>query len=151
MHPALRQYVERPSPRTARYLALGALTGFAGVALALAINHVVEVRRANEHQATLDRLLDARPRFAESASDLVLARTLTRDYVVIAWPSWASVNPSRACPASIAELAPYLGPGAEVDPWGHAYHFRCDGTHLAAGSDGPDGIRGSADDIWSSR
>lgn len=151
MHPALRQYVERPSPRLARYVAVGALTGFAGVALAFAIAHVVDVRRANAHQAAIERTLDSRPRFAESASDLVLARTLVRDYAVIAWPSWVAANPSRACPASIAELAPYLGPGAEVDSWGHAFHYRCDGTHFSAGSDGPDGIRASADDLWSSR
>ncbi len=148
MHPALRQYVERPSPRTARWIFVGALTGFAGVALAFACVHAVDTRHANDHQATIEA---ERTRFAHDASDLVLARTLVRDYAVIAWPKWVAANPSRACPSSIAELAPYIGPGTEVDPWGHAFHFRCniDGTQLSASSDGPDGIRGTSDDIWS--
>jgi len=54
MHPALRQYVERPSPRTARYVLAGAVTGFAGVALAFAIVKVVDTRRENDRQERIE-------------------------------------------------------------------------------------------------
>jgi hypothetical protein len=60
MHPALRQYVDRPAPNVARYLAVGLLTGFAGIALALSIVHVVEVRRGNDRQAEIECRHEAR-------------------------------------------------------------------------------------------
>jgi hypothetical protein len=71
MHPALRQYVGRPSPRIARYLAVGALTGFAGVALAFAIVRVVDVRRGNEVQEAIEHRHDA---CAASSDDIGSSR-----------------------------------------------------------------------------
>jgi hypothetical protein len=59
MHPALRQYVGRPSPRVARYVAVGAFTGFAGIALAFSIVRIVELRRGNERQAQIERRHEA--------------------------------------------------------------------------------------------
>jgi hypothetical protein len=150
MHPALRQYVGRP-PRFARYVALGALTGFAGVALAVSIVHLVEVRRGNERQDRIERRHEARAAFASNARDLVLARTLARDYAVHAWPSWTAANPDRDCPARLAELEPYVGDGTTVDPWGHPFRFTCTGTRISVSSDGPDRVRNTRDDIRSTR
>lgn len=59
MHLALRQYVGRPSPRVARYVAVGALTGFAGVALAFSIVRLVEVHLGNERQEQIERRHEA--------------------------------------------------------------------------------------------
>ncbi len=151
MHPALRPYVVRPSPRLARYVFVGALTGFAGVALSFAIVHVIDVRHGNDRQAEIERRHEARARCAHRATGVMLSRTIAHDLAVRAWPSWVADHPDRACPTSIAELAPYLGSGTEVDSWGHAYHFACGGSRLSVGSDGPDGIRGTRDDLWSDR
>lgn len=151
MHPALRQYVGSPSPRLARYVAIGAFTGFAGVALAFGIVRVIDTRHTNDRQTAIERRHSSRAERAASAHDLVVARSLVRDFALRAWPSWVAAHPDRACPTSIADLAPYGGEGTEVDPWGHAVHFACNGTRLAASSDGPDGIRGTRDDLWSNR
>lgn len=149
MHPALRQYVGRPAPGTARYLAIGALTGFAGVALAFAIVRVVETRRTNDRQAEIERrhTLGTLPARATSPP----RATSSRDCAAHAWPSWVVANPDRTCPRAISELAPFTGMATEVDPWGHAFHFTCDGARFSAASDGPDGIRATRDDIWSRR
>lgn len=151
MHPALRPYVDRPSPRIARYLAVGALTGFAGVALALSIVPVVEVRRGNEHQEAIERRHEARAAYAANAKDLVLARTLTRDFAVHGWPSWVAANPDRDCPTRLDELERYIGEGTTVDPWGDSFRFRCQGGHFRLSSDGPDRAPSTSDDIRSVR
>lgn len=166
MHPALRQYVERPSPRSAYYVGLGALVGFAGVALALVIaGGVSSARRTRAYEATTERVRAAQPCRSETAGQLAL--TVVRDYALFAGPRWAAGNPTRACPTAvtalapylanptrawptaIAELAPYLAERRELDPWGHACHFRC--RALSASSAGPDGIRGTDDDIGTAR
>ena len=151
MHPALRQYVGRPSPRIARYIAVGAFTGFAGVALAFAIVRVVEMRRGNERQAAIEHRHEARAAFASNARDLVLARTLVRDFAFHAWPSWVAANPDRDCPTRLADLERYVGEGTTVDPWGNSFRFRCDGSHFRVTSDGPDRTPSTSDDIKSVR
>ena len=151
MHPALRQYVGRPSPCVARYLAVGALTGFAGIALALSIVRVVEVRRGNERQEAIERRHEARAAYAANAKDLVFARTLARDFAVHGWPSWVAANPDRDCPTKLAELERYVGEGTTVDPWGSSFRFRCDGSHFRVSSDGPDRTPSTSDDIRSVR
>jgi general secretion pathway protein G len=61
-------------------------------------------------------------------------------------------------PAAIGETkwrGPYLSPPIPLDPWGHAYVYRCPGVHNTNGFDiyscGPDGVSKSggedADDI----
>jgi hypothetical protein len=151
MHPALRQYVGRPSPRVARYVAVGALTGFASVALALAIVRLVEVHRGNERQEAIERRHQQRAAYAASARDLVLARTLARDFAMHGWPSWVVANPDRDCPANLAELERYVGDGTTIDPWGNPFRFRCDGGHFRVTSDGPDRTPSTSDDIRSVR
>lgn len=60
------------------------------------------------------------------------------------------------CPTNISPKlwkGPYLDPatGIPLDPWGHAYIYRCPGVHNTNGYDlysaGPDGIKGDSDDI----
>ena len=151
MHPALRQYVGRPSPRIARYIAVGAFTGFAGVALAFAIVKVVDVRRGNERQAAIEHRHEARAAFASNARDLVLARTLVRDFAFRGWPSWVATHPDRDCPTSLHELETYVGDGATVDPWGSSFRFHCAGGQFRVTSDGPDRTPATSDDIRSYR
>lgn len=76
-----------------------------------------------------------------------------------AYPSWAAANHTVGCPASLAELAPYMNGDDTSDSWGRPLELRC-GANLPAGvkgigvvSRGKDGELGTADDLssWDSR
>ena len=88
-----------------------------------------------------------------------LVQVLVRAYVVEAYPEWQKANPGKTCPASLAELAGFLGAPPDVptmvDPWDHPLVLLC-GKDLPAGaqgiavmSAGPDGKPGTADDVKS--
>jgi prepilin-type N-terminal cleavage/methylation domain-containing protein len=72
-----------------------------------------------------------------------------------AYPSWAAVNHSVGCPASLAELSPYMNGNDLTDGWGQALELKC-GASLPAGvhgigvvSRGEDGKLGTSDDLTS--
>ena len=86
--------------------------------------------------------------------DSTRAKHAVQKYAFEAYPAWATQHPDQACPATLAELAPYTDV-KQVDPWGHPYKVMCgaslppDVRGLAAASAGPDGVFDTADDIHS--
>jgi hypothetical protein len=80
-----------------------------------------------------------------------LATLLVRAYVTEAYPRWQADNPGKPCPSALEDLARYFGddPGVPVltDPWGQRLVMQCDDAGLVVLSLGPDGTRGTADDI----
>jgi hypothetical protein len=80
-----------------------------------------------------------------------LAKLLVRAYVTEAYPRWQADNPGKPCPSALEDLARYFGddPGVPVltDPWGQRLVMQCDDAGLVVLSLGPDGTRGTADDI----
>jgi hypothetical protein len=80
-----------------------------------------------------------------------LTNLLVRAYVEEAFPKWQAEHKDAKCPKSIDELATYFGadPGIPVktDPWGHDLVMTCDDKGVAVLSFGPDGQKGTADDI----
>jgi hypothetical protein len=75
-----------------------------------------------------------------------------------AYVVWATAHPDRECPASLAELEPYMATGATRDPWGNPYFWSCGRNMVPAGvyglwvvSAGEDGQFGTADDVRSDR
>ncbi len=88
-----------------------------------------------------------------------LVSLLVHAFVEEAWPAWSAANPGKACPASLAELASFLGAPPDIptmtDPWNQPLVLLC-GKDLPPGvkgiavlSIGPDGKQGTADDIRS--
>ncbi len=87
------------------------------------------------------------------------ARVTVQKYAFEAYPEWAAAHPDKSCPASLADMSPYMakdtGQDLGKDPWGHAYKMYC-GANVPAGarglavtSSGPDGKDGTPDDIQS--
>jgi hypothetical protein len=80
-----------------------------------------------------------------------LARLLLIIYRDDAIPKWRAAHGSKACPATLEELAAYLhGPPdvpTLVDPWGNRLIVRCNAKTLEVVSAGPDGKADSADDV----
>lgn len=140
MHPALRRHVDpRPFP-TRRYVAAGALCGFAGILLTLAIVRLHDVRDANAHQAEIE----ARPRLA-SGTDI--ASRTAEAWSLRGYPAWVVSHPDKACPDRLAELTPYVPEASTRDPWATPYRFDCDGTHFRVRSAGPDRAFFTDDDV----
>jgi len=120
-------------------LICGVIGGIAAVVFALLI---FTATRVVEHA------------FAESRNDDV-ARLTVKQLAHEAYPMWSSKHPDAACPATIADLEPFMQSPGTQDPWGHPYKIYC-GQNLPAGakiiaivSVGPDGVEGTADDIKS--
>jgi hypothetical protein len=68
----------------------------------------------------------------------------TRDAIAqltAAYPAWARTHPGT-CPRA-GEL------GHPNDGWGNGFELRCDWRGLHIHSLGPDGMRDTADDVWS--
>lgn len=82
------------------------------------------------------------------AAQLHIAYQMTKD-VETAAARWF-VDHDQPCPASIADLTPYLTRPGD-DPWGHPLVLRCDSGAVTGVSFGPDGRENTADDILSSR
>jgi hypothetical protein len=82
-----------------------------------------------------------------------LATLLVRAYVEEAFPKWQADHKSEKCPKTLDELATYFGdaPGIPVktDPWGHDLVMTCGDNGIAVLSLGPDGEKGTPDDIHS--
>jgi hypothetical protein len=84
-----------------------------------------------------------------------LAKHEVQQYAFEAYPQWAVANPSKACPASIAELNEYTTRKDDLDPWGHPYKLMCGPTlppgakGVAVASAGPDGQFDTGDDVRS--
>jgi hypothetical protein len=80
-----------------------------------------------------------------------LATLLVRAYTSEAFPKWQADNPGKACPAALEDLARYFGddPGIPVltDPWGARLVMECNDAGIVVLSLGPDGTRGTDDDI----
>jgi len=77
----------------------------------------------------------------------------TRAYALEAYPAWVAANPTRECPARLAELNTYVGRADTLDPWGTTYQFLCGHQHGVVGlrvrSAGPDRQFDTGDDIGS--
>ena len=84
-----------------------------------------------------------------SASKVEVAKLVVTKYANEAYPAWAADHPTRACPVSLSELAPYMDPAGSRDPWGRHYAFTCADAKLYAMSLGEDGRSNTDDDIWS--
>ena len=94
------------------------------------------------------------PRLARYRSGVTradIAGIAVRDYALDAFPQWRADHPWRACPASLAELNPYLDARDTRDPWGEPYRFACEHGALFVVSSGEDGKPGTDDDIRSDR
>jgi general secretion pathway protein G len=93
-------------------------------------------------------------RFAEAKGQTTLMAV--KKYVDEAYPQWAASNPTKSCPASLADLGEAASTNKEAkDPWGNPYKMFC-GSNMPAGvkrfavmSLGEDGKEGTDDDIKS--
>jgi hypothetical protein len=78
--------------------------------------------------------------------------TLVRRYTYEAYPRWQAANPGKQCPPSLASLRAVIVPPLEAqDLWNHELGFECSNEGLVVFSLGPDGQRGTNDDITSVR
>jgi hypothetical protein len=78
-----------------------------------------------------------------------VAKLTISKYAYEAHPLWSREHPSRACPASLKELGPYMDKASTRDPWGRDYAFTCEDGRLFVMSLGEDGKANTGDDIWS--
>jgi hypothetical protein len=160
MHPALRRHVAPPTIHTGRYIAVGALTGFAGIVCTLAIVRLADVRaetprrtespvptEARDHRDQVR----ARTLAAAQARALDDTRTAAGAYAHRAYPGWVVAHPDQACPSRLSEVTPYMPQLSTFDPWGMAYRFDCNGKQLTVSSAGPDRTYGTTDDIVGGR
>lgn len=80
-----------------------------------------------------------------------LTSVLLHAYVDEAFPKWKSEHAGSKCPASIDELAALFGDTGGVpikqDPWGHDLVMTCSDSGITMLSVGPDGVKGSLDDV----
>ena len=67
-------------------------------------------------------------------------------YAYEAYPSWAATHGAR-CPASLAELNPYMNSNDSTDSWGNPLELTCPPPKIH--SAGEDGQKGTADDLVS--
>jgi len=160
MHPALRRHVAPPSIRTGRYIAVGALTGLAGILCTFGIVRLVDARAeaasGNAIQAEIEShhhrdTVRARTLAAAEARALDDTRTAADAYAYRGYPSWALAHPDQLCPSKLSEVTAYLPELGTFDPWGMAYRFDCNGKQLTVSSAGPDRTYGTADDIVGGR
>jgi len=93
--------------------------------------------------------------FQESKSDV--QRALVKKFVNEGYVDWARHNPTKACPASLMEVAQEMGKSDIKDAWGRDFQMGCGDTlppaaskdGFAVWSAGPDGTPGNGDDIKS--
>lgn len=93
--------------------------------------------------------------FQESKEDT--QRALVKKYVYEGYVGWSVHNPTKACPASLMEIANELGRNDSKDAWGHELIMFCgDNVPPGAAKDGfavmslgKDGQQNTADDIKS--
>jgi hypothetical protein len=86
-----------------------------------------------------------------------IAQITVKKLAYEAYPQWSMQNPTKQCPASLAELSPYMNNDDLKDPWGHSYVMMCgasappDARGFGVTSLGPDGAQGGGDDLdsWS--
>jgi hypothetical protein len=106
----------------------------------------------SQQRASLDKMPPLQPRKLDPAE---LAKHEVEQYAYEAYPQWAVANPSKACPASIAELNEFTARKDDLDPWGHPYKLMCGPTlppaakGVAIASAGPDGQFDTDDDVRS--
>ena len=81
---------------------------------------------------------------------------LLHEYADSAYLAWMKENPTKQCPASLAELNPYTNKkGSDVkDQWGSDMTMQCPpppgaGTGIGVSSAGPDQKMGTEDDLHS--
>lgn len=60
-------------------------------------------------------------------------RSLIKEYVLEGYVDWARHNPTKACPASLQEVADEMGRKDTKDAWGRELHMAC-GGNLPAGA-----------------
>jgi hypothetical protein len=104
-------------------------------------------------------LLACRPPRSIGSEKRALAKFAVDNIAFMVGPRWAMENPTSDCPPSLLGIADLLGLDREatVDPWGKPYELLCGKGRLppgvssgfAAVSLGPDGQRGTADDVES--
>ncbi|MCE9577656.1 MAG: type II secretion system protein GspG [Deltaproteobacteria bacterium] len=64
-----------------------------------------------------------------------IARIAVKGYAFEAYPKWATDNPGKKCPSSLADLNEYVNSTDAKDPWGNDYVMQC-GENLPAGAKG---------------
>ena len=89
-------------------------------------------------------------------SKIDLAELAVKKIALEAYPQWAMRNPTKDCPSSIDELAEFVnGKDQLIDPWKRPIEILCGPSAppeikgLGAMSLGPDGKKGTDDDIKS--
>jgi len=77
-------------------------------------------------------------------------------YADEAYPSWAAAHPETACPAKLDELNAYMNKEDARDAWGQPLTMLCGSilppavrSGIAVVSAGPDGAKGTGDDLRS--
>jgi len=136
-----------------------------GVAMCTRDAWSADLRACVAGAATQDALIACMSRFppthappppsraVPTRDDADIARSLVRGYARDAFPLWQAHHAGTACPASIAELDE-LASGSRTDPWGHPLVLVCpqdlpSGVPIGILSLGPDGVRGTSDDVRS--
>jgi len=84
-------------------------------------------------------------------------RAMVQKYVFEGYTQWSIHNPTKGCPASLAEIADELGYKDTKDGWGHELIMFCGDNlppgaakdHFAVMSLGDDGQQNTKDDIKS--
>jgi hypothetical protein len=88
------------------------------------------------------------PRSIDDPSKYDVTSMRVRQLANEAFPMWAREHQDRPCPASIAELVPYLDRRDTRDAWGQPLILSCR-DRVVVGSAGEDGVFETQDDIWS--
>jgi len=91
---------------------------------------------------------------AFGSSKTKVARIAVRKFAYEAYPQWSTQH--KGCPASLADLTPFMNSDDTKDPWGNAYVMQCGDSAPAGakgfavisyGEDGKPGGNGDAADI----